>query len=692
MTKFIPQWQSRFNNQAPSSDFYLEAPQNKAPDLKSVLLGLDESVDAIDKNASTSIITDKSFYTDQPLSQQLIEATGLNPKSLNIDWNKPGDAFEPKLPLLKIRRITDASGDGSLAEVFEDGALRVNFDSSNWGPDYLREASRIQIGRDGEVHLNPPDVFATINAKDLESGRVISLGTQQINASQGSLLVNLKDKLDAVSTGSLRDQYSIEVNLFSGSEAQPQPLESFSEAITLIKPMQYGANHLGDETSNRFNYSDIGSAIGSARVYKGRGGTDFLNLEGIRSTDVLSFNGRAGIDAASASELGRQAFYGGSVFDALSLKNGDELYLQGIERLRFSDVTIDLTPNLDATSNSQWNSQVMDVNGAWRFNTGSDDVVLVSLDTGFDANAAGRGDVHGDLGHAINRTATNTLDRQSDHGHQAMSVMAAAHDGSEVAGIAPDASLWAYNVYAGGTSLYGAIDSAMNQRQGDQRLVFQGGIQGEGWWTNGSSREQLTALLDSTADVGFFSIAAGNGGPGGNLAQSFDPTNTRTYDPTAPDYLRTVSGVASGTNRFNNLASVGALQFTGQDEVDGLLNATGTDLADYSNRGKNLTLVAPTDSQSILNSGGSVRSFGGTSAANPNLAGVAALVWSENANIDGGELREILIGSAMDLGAGGFDNTFGFGLVNAESAMRRAHALYQNEELASFWANNEFMA
>ena len=678
MTNFIPQWHSRFAKAIPTSDLQSEAPQLQDADLKFSVLGLNQSVDAIDKSATVSIISDKSFQVDQPLDQQLLQATGLDPKQLKIDWSKPGDAFDPKLPVLKIRRITDASNDGSLAEVLEDGALKVNFDSRNWGPDYLREASRIQIGRDGEVHVNQVDVFASISAKDLESGHVINLGSQQINPSQGSFLVNLKDKLDAVSTGSLRDQYSIEVNFFSGSEARPQQLESFSEAITLIKPMQYGVNHLGDETSNTFNYSDIGSAIGSARIYKGRGGTDFLNLDGIRSTDVLSFNGRAGIDAATASDLGRQAFYGGTVFDSLSLKNGDELYLQGIERLRFSDITIDLTPNLDATSDRQWNTQVMDVNGAWRFNTGSDDVVLVSLDTGFDANAAGRGDVHGDLNHAINRTATNTLTNQPDHGHQAMSVMAAAHDGSEVAGIAPDASLWAYNVYAGGASLYGAIDSAMSQRQGNQRLVFQGGIQGESWWTDGATREQMTGLLDSTADVGFFSIAAGNGGPGGNLAD--------------PNYLGSVSGVASGSSRFDNLASVGALQFTGQDEVDGLLNATGTDLAGYSNRGNNLTLVAPTDSLSILNSGGNVRGFGGTSCANPNLAGVAALVWSENANIDGGELREILIGSAMDLGAGGFDTTFGFGLVNAESAIRRAHALDQNQELASFWANNEFLA
>ena len=80
------------------------------------------------------------------------------------------------------------------------------------------------------------------------------------------------------------------------------------------------------------------------------------------------------------------------------------------------------------------------------------------------------------------------------------------------------------------------------------------------------------------------------------------------------------------------------------------------------------------------------------SCANPNLAGVAALVWSENSNLDGGELREILISSAMDLEAGGFDNTTGNGLVNAEGATRRAHALDQNAELASFRTNAEFLA
>ena len=51
-----------------------------------------------------------------------------------------------------------------------------------------------------------------------------------------------------------------------------------------------------------------------------------------------------------------------------------------------------------------------------------------------------------------------------------------------------------------------------------------------------------------------------------------------------------------------------------------------------------------------------------------------------------------MIGSAMDLGPSGFDTTHGFGLVNAEGAVRRAHALDQNPELASFWTNQDFLA
>ena len=119
-------------------------------------------------------------------------------------------------------------------------------------------------------------------------------------------------------------------------------------------------------------------------------------------------------------------------------------------------------------------------------------------------------------------------------------------------------------------------------------------------------------------------------------------------------------------------------------------NNTSPLTAPYSNQGDNLTLVAPTDVFSV-NGEGIKQTFGGTSAANPNLAGVAALVWSENFDLSGTNVRDIITHSAMDLGTVGKDNVFGHGLVNAESAVRRAYALSENYELASLYSNDEFL-
>ena len=61
--------------------------------------------------------------------------------------------------------------------------------------------------------------------------------------------------------------------------------------------------------------------------------------------------------------------------------------------------------------------------------------------------------------------------------------------------------------------------------------------------------------------------------------------------------------------------------------------------------------------------------FGGTSAACPQVAGVAALMLSANPNLTTSQVREILRSTAKDLGAPGFDTTYGYGLVDAYAAV-----------------------
>ena len=74
--------------------------------------------------------------------------------------------------------------------------------------------------------------------------------------------------------------------------------------------------------------------------------------------------------------------------------------------------------------------------------------------------------------------------------------------------------------------------------------------------------------------------------------------------------------------------------------------------------------------------------FGGTSSATPLAAGVAALVLSANPKLGSDEVRGILRATADKIGAGydanGFSPRFGFGRINAASAVAEAKRLVRN--------------
>jgi len=74
----------------------------------------------------------------------------------------------------------------------------------------------------------------------------------------------------------------------------------------------------------------------------------------------------------------------------------------------------------------------------------------------------------------------------------------------------------------------------------------------------------------------------------------------------------------------------------------------------------------------------------GTSMACPHVAGVAALIFAaDDYNIAPVEVSDILFDSAEDLGTPGWDDTFGYGLVDADAAL----SLYRMNLLAKFASN-----
>jgi subtilisin family serine protease len=110
------------------------------------------------------------------------------------------------------------------------------------------------------------------------------------------------------------------------------------------------------------------------------------------------------------------------------------------------------------------------------------------------------------------------------------------------------------------------------------------------------------------------------------------------------------------------------------------VGATGPDsrLASYSNHGAKQELVAAgTGISSTAPENGYVEASG-TSMAAPQVAGVAALVWSTDQSLTATRVRALLDASAVDMGAEGRDSYYGYGLVNARRALDLAAASRQD--------------
>ncbi|MBW4639295.1 MAG: S8 family serine peptidase [Gloeocapsa sp. UFS-A4-WI-NPMV-4B04] len=533
--------------------------------------------------------------------------------------------------------VFDASGDNTSNSVFEGGATRFSYNLANAA------------------------TLSNVRLEALRGGSVVStLGTWS-GASLSNQLVNFAS-FPSLSAGTY--QLRAVAQMTSGQE-----FFSTSQAIAVLSWSRSNGTFAGET----LNYA---AGLGTGAVILGRGGTDTLNLSGISRSNITSINGISltAFNPLSGSTA-NQAIFRGTAFDYMTLSDGREIYLQGIENLRFSDTS---TTQLQVRTNdtffgSQWNLHTSDVDSAWRFTQGASSVLLASLDTGIlTAAGASGGIVDISTARLVTDPSDDDNSANNGHGHQAISVMSStANNASGVSGINWNSDVLVNDVYGSSRlNLQQAIrDTISYARARNQRVVFQGGIQGEFWLNDGGTQAQLEQLIQDNSDIAMFAVAAGNGG--------IDIDDTTT-NPTLS------GGVARLQTTHSNVMSVGALERTGST-VNGLANATSVNRASYSNFGSSLTLMAATDSPA-MDKFGNMNLFNGTSAANPNMAAIASLVWSVNSSLTGGQLRQVLIDTAMDLGTAGRDNNFGNGLVNADAAVRRASALQRSSDLANLYS------
>jgi len=110
--------------------------------------------------------------------------------------------------------------------------------------------------------------------------------------------------------------------------------------------------------------------------------------------------------------------------------------------------------------------------------------------------------------------------------------------------------------------------------------------------------------------------------------------------------------------------------------------ATPTTIASYSSRGpatiffphsetRNVSKITGVDGvqTQVGQAGFFLNPFLGTSAAAPHVAAIAALLWSAKPTLTSGQVVQTLTQTATDLGAPGFDTTYGFGRVDALQAL-----------------------
>ena len=370
---------------------------------------------------------------------------------------------------------------------------------------------------------------------------------------------------------------------------------------------------------------------------------------------------------------------GRRTFDSVIFSNGRQLLFEGVERIVFADRMLDLTFKPDDTYfDAQWNLHAMGVQTAWQLTTGTDDVLIGVQDTGLALTSSGG--THPDLQDETWNLSDNIRDnffletvegvelQTTSHGTAVQGIISAeTNNGIGIAGINWNSDVYNIDVFNGRE-----FDLELNLTEATQAMIDQATRQGQKLVINMSLGKSLIAepdleeLVAANQDNVLFVIASGNGGV------------DRIGDPE-------LSSPSSLAMEYDNVVAVGA-SWGEIDEYTGDAVAPGQ-ITSYSNYGEGITVMGPTyvPSTSATSEGDLTYDyFNGTSAATPNVVGVASLVWSANNDLSASQVKQIISETAYDLGREGYDLVYGSGLVNADSAVRMAIATEPETTLSDY--------
>jgi thermitase len=283
----------------------------------------------------------------------------------------------------------------------------------------------------------------------------------------------------------------------------------------------------------------------------------------------------------------------------------------------------DMVPN-DPEFSREWHLNKIAAPQAWSTTTGLTNVVIAVCDTGVDSN-------HPDLASKL-IPGWNMYDNTADTS----------------------------DVYGHGTMVAGTVAASSNNQQGVASVAW-------------GCLIMPVRISDTTGMASYSTIASGirwaadHGARVANVSYRVSGSSSVT---SAATYMNSKGGVVTVAAGNDSL-------FDSAADNPSVLTVSATDPSDnlysWSNRGNNIDVAAPGNVYTCTRGGG-YSGASGTSFAAPIVAGLAALIISTNPTFTPTQIQNKVKQSADDLGTPGWDTNYGWGRVNAASAVSGAPA------------------
>ena len=242
---------------------------------------------------------------------------------------------------------------------------------------------------------------------------------------------------------------------------------------------------------------------------------------------------------------------------------------------------------------------------------------------------------------------SSQLQFENSHGTQVASIIAARRDGIGFHGVAPGAKILSASI----SNAEGWVGSSQTVANAWDYLLDGGArIINNSWGVFDTKVVDQTAVAVAADDPIF--LAAARDAVARNALVVFITHNGGMDD----------ANVQSGLPYLFPELERGWLAVTGGPEYAGIANQCGVAMR--------WCLAAPSDSVMTAIPGGGYAAASGTSMGAPFVSGTAALVWQAFPWMNADQVRQVLLGTAIDIGAPGVDPVYGYGMVNAAWAVR----------------------